>query len=206
MQARIQTSKENTMLKFANCLALLVLVPVFALTARAQDASESAESARSTEAAKPPAHYYQLDFVLEELDATGKPTNSRSFSTNVSTAGMRAGSFTVGSKVPIISGMPTSKDNPGGLSTQFQYVDIGVKFTARDVHEEGGHLALYLRAEVSSMAAPKVLNGVAEPVIRQNVWDGDLLIPIGRSTVAFKSDSLDDKGTMRLEVKATPIE
>ena len=194
------------MRKLANCLALLVLVMVFAVTARAQDASKSAESARSAEAAKPPAHFYRLDFVLEELDATGKPSNSRSFSTSVSTAGIRAGSFTVGTRVPIITGMPASKDNLSGLSTQFQYIDIGVKLTARDVHEEGDRVALYLRAEVSSMAAPKVLNGVAEPVIRQNVWDGDLLIPIGKSTIAFKSDSLDDKGSMRLEVKATPIE
>lgn len=194
------------MRKISLSFVLLMLVAAFAVTARAQDASKPAQSARSTEAAKPPAHFYRLDFVLAEFDDAGKPVNSRSFSTDVSTAGTRAGSFTVGSKVPIITGTPASKDNASGLATQFQYIDIGVKINARDVHEVGDRLALFLRSEVSSMAAPKVLNGVSEPVIRQNVWDGDLLIPIGKSTVAFKSDSLDVKGSMQLEVKATAME
>lgn len=195
------------MRKLALCFALLVLVPVLAAASlRAQEASKPAVSADRSDAAKPRAHFYRLDYVLEELDAAGKPVNSRSFSTIVSTAGTRSGSFTVGSKVPLITGAPASKGEPSELLTQFQYIDIGVKITASDIHEDGNHLAFNLHAEVSSLGAPTVLAGVSEPVIRQNVWNGDVLIPVGKTAPVFKSDSLDNTGSMQLEMTATPAE
>jgi hypothetical protein len=192
------------MRKLALCFALAVLVPAFAAAAGVQQANKPADPGSRPETAAAPAHFYRLDFVLKELDATGKPTNSRSFSTIVSTAGARAGSFSVGTKVPIVTGTQSSKDNPDAI--QFQYIDVGVKIEARNVHEDGRHLAFYLKAELSSMAEPKVIGGVSEPVLHQNVWDGDVLIPFGKPTVAFQSDSLDSKGSMQIEVTASPVE
>jgi hypothetical protein len=191
------------MRKLAVCFTLLLLVPAFAISSRAQQVNKSADAADQQDAAKP-AHFYRLDYVLEELDSAGKPVNSRSFTTTVSTARTRSGSFTVGSKVPVVSGAQSAKDDPSGL--QFQYIDIGTKITANDIHEDGDHLSLNLRAEVSSLATPKVLGGVAEPVIRQNVWSGDVLLPIGKATIVFKSDSIEDKGSMQLEVTATSVD
>jgi len=194
------------MRKLAIWVNLLVLVSVFAASTRAQEASKPAASGSHSDAAKSPGHFYRLNFVLEELDAAAKPVNSRSFSTIVSTAGFRRGSFTVGSKVPILTGTQAPKESPSAISTQFQYVDVGIKITAQDVQENGNRLAFYLHAEVSSLATPEVLVGVSEPVFRQNIWDGDVLIPVGKPTVAFKSDSLENKGSMQLEVTATPME
>jgi hypothetical protein len=194
------------MRKLAVCFALLVLVPAFATASRAQEATKPVDSASRADAAKPPAHFYRLDFVLEELDSAGKPVNSRSFSTVVGTAGSRSGSFTVGTKIPILTGPRDSKEGSNETPAQFQYIDIGTEITARDVHEEGSHLAFYLRAEVSSLATPEVLAGVSEPVLHENVWDGDVLAAIGKPTVAFKSDSLENKGSMQLEVTATTME
>lgn len=193
------------MRKLVLCISLLTLVPSFAVSIRAQEKPKPVDSASRPDAAKP-AHFYRLDYVLEELDSAGKPVNSRSFSMIISTAGFRRGSFTVGSKVPILTGTEAPKENPNAISSQFQYIDVGVKITASDIQEDGSHLTFNLRAEVSSLATPAMLAGVSEPVLRQNIWDGDVLIPIGKPTVAFKSDSLENKGSMQLEVTATSME
>ncbi len=194
------------MRKLAVCFALLVLVAASAPASRAQESAKTADSASHADTAKTPAHFYRLDFLLEELDSAGKPANSRSFSTIVSTAGTRSGSFVVGTKVPIATGSVSPKSNPDSIETQFQYIDVGIKITASDIHEDGNHLAFNLRAEVSSLAAPSVIEGVSEPVLRQNVWSGDVLIPVGKPTSVFKSDSLENKGSMQLEMTAAPVE
>lgn len=193
------------MRKFAICFAFLALVPAFASAARAQEASKPADSANRAEETKP-AHFYRLDFVLEELDSAGKPSNSRSFSTRVSTGGKRSGTIAVGSKIPVVTGQENSKDNPGGPSTQFQYIDIGVKINASDVHEDGNHLAFDLHAVVSSEATSAAIGGISEPVIHQSDWSGGISIPMGKSTTLFKSDSLESKGSTQLTVAATPEE
>jgi translation elongation factor EF-G len=194
------------MRKFVHCFAFLVLVPVFAVSVRAQETSKPTDSANRADEAKQAAHFYRLDFILEELDSAGKPSNSRSFSTTVSTAGMRSGTISAGSKIPLVTGQEDSKDKPGGPLTEFQYIDIGVKITASDVHEEGNHLAFDLHAVVSSEATNTLLAGVTEPVIHQTDWSGGVLIPIGKSTTLFKSDSLESKGSMQLKATATPEE
>ncbi len=182
------------MRKLAVCFALLALVPVFAVSTPAQQGPKAADSAHRADAAQP-GHFYRLDYVLEELDSAGKPVNSRSFSTTANAVGRRNSSVTVGSKIPIRTG-----------GDQFQYIDIGTKITASDIHEDGNHLAFNLHAEVSSMETPRVVAGVSEPVLRQNVWTGDVLVPVGKPTVVFKSDSLDSKGSMELEVTAIQMQ
>ncbi len=194
------------MRKLAVCISLLFLVPVFATAGRAQAASQTAEPAHSAETAKPPAHFYRLDFVLEEFDAAGKPDNSRSFTTTVSTAGSRYGSITVGTKVPIATGTEAPKTSPNNLLTQFQYIDTGVKITARYIEEEGDRLAFDLQTEISEPVTPIMLEGVSEPAFHLNVWSGEVLIPIGKPIAVFKSDLLDSKGSMQLLVTATRVD
>ncbi|MFP5276205.1 MAG: hypothetical protein ACLGPM_03740 [Acidobacteriota bacterium] len=182
------------MRKLAACFALFVLVTVFAVSTPAQQGPKPADSAHRAEAAQP-ADFYRLEFVLEELDPAGKPVNSRSFTTTADAVGRRHSSITVGSKIPITTG-----------GDQFQYIDIGTKITASDIHEDGKDLAFNLIADVSSMDAPRVVAGASKPVLRQNVWNGDVLVPVGKPTVVFKSDSLDSKGSMQLEVTVTKMQ
>lgn len=188
------------MRKVAFCISLLFFVPPFLTVSHAQEPSRASKSATRSDATPAPAHYYSIHYVLEELDSAGKPVNSRSFTTMVSNGGRRPSTFVVGSRFPIITSTPKNG------ATEIQYIDVGIKMTATDIHEDGSDLAFDLSVENSSTAAPVTLAGVPEPVLRQNVWNGDVLLPIGKPTIVFKSDSLDSKGSMQLLVTATKID
>ena len=108
-----------------------------------------------------------------------------------------------GSRVPVITGAPSGENK--NMPVQFQYIDVGVSIDARDARENGDKLALSLNADISSLAdtASGANNGA--PVVRQNKWQADALIPIGKPTTVFTSDVLDNKGGMQLVVTATPV-
>jgi len=172
-------------------------------------AQESDKSPEAAKAPEPPAHFYHLEFLVQETGPDGKPTNSRTYSGTVSTSRTDRGfSMRTGSRVPIVTGM-TSVDNKN-MPVQFQYIDVGVSIDARDARETGDKLALSLNADISSLADPagsaiaSSANNSA-PVVRQNKWQAGVLIPIGKSAVVFTSDVLDSKGGMQLVVTATPI-
>jgi type II secretory pathway component GspD/PulD (secretin) len=109
------------------------------------------------------------------------------------------GSIRTGSRVPI----PTGPTTPNGGS-QFQYVDTGINFDMRSVAEIGQELSLNLTADVSSVADAKDPN-LHEPVIRQNRWQAAVLVPIGKPTVVFTSDSLDSPSNLRVSMTATSL-
>jgi hypothetical protein len=192
------------------CSLLVLIIPAAALPARAQEPTKSTDK---TSVPEPPAHYYHLEFALQEVGADGKPTNTRSYSAIVCTGKNQQFSATrTGLRVPIITGAYHAPNAPGDnkLEYQFQYIDVGVNIDAEDVREIGRDLAIHLKAEVSSVAesaTPTTVSGMPnDPVIRQNVWQGSVLIPIGKSTVAFSSDALDSKGAMQLVVTASPLQ
>lgn len=169
--------------------------------ARAQESDKSQDAAKTTEA---PVHFYHLEFVVQETDSAGKPTNSRTYSGTVSTSHTDHGfSMRTGSRVPVATGSYGSDNKL--VNTQFQYIDVGVNIDAHDARDEGEKLALGLSAEITSMAGTQTISGVSEPVIRQNRWQAAVLIPIGKATTVFTSDVLDNKGGMQLVVTATPI-
>jgi len=191
------------MRKLALVCSLLVFSIGTALSASAQETAKAPESAKATS----PAHYYHLDFVIEELNSDGKPTNSRAFSTSVSTESKNWTSIRTGSRFPIPTSSKSTDSNTKAQSsaeTQFQYMDLGVNVDVHNVHEVERQLALDLLTEFSSVATPNSPN-VNAPVIRSNRWQATLLIPIGKQTVAFSSDSLESKGGTRVLVTATPI-
>ena len=183
---------------------LLLVAPAFARQAFAQDTPQPAETAKAPE---PPAHYYHLEIVVQELGADGKATNSRSYTTTVSTDSREAqSSIRTNSRIPIVSGSFSSGgDNKPLVNTQFQYIDVGVNIDARRTREIGHQLSIDLTADVSSVAsaADPTLH---QPVIRQNKWQAVVLIPVGKPTVVFTSDALDSKGSMQLVVTATPLQ
>ena len=189
--------------------SLLLLIPAFALSARAQETAKPPETAKAPE---PPGHYYRLEFVIQELGSDGKPTNSRTYSTIVSTdRAEHSSAIRTGSRIPIITGALHGTSGDGKLEFQYQYLDVGVNIDTQNVHEVGSQLAVYLKAEISSLAAPaspapatgsELAN---DPVIRQNSWFAPVVIPIGKPTVVFSSDALENKGGMQLVVTVTPV-
>ena len=194
----------------------LILVCCLVITAsmsgrfvQAQDDAK-ANSAKPQETGpkvpEPPAHYYRLDFVIQEIGTDGKPANSRSYSATVSTR-QRDGYSTIktGSRIPIIVGGPATSGGEKHFDVNYQYLDVGVNLSAGDVHEVGHQLAISLKAEVSSLGSSSA-NSTSDPVIRQNMWFGAVLIPVGKPTVVFSSDALESKGGMQLSVTATLLE
>lgn len=165
----------------------------------AQDAVKPAEGTK-TEAA---ARYYHLRFVIEELNADGKATNSRTYTSTVSTARDEFASIRSGSRIPIVTSA-TGTDEKASV-TQFQYIDIGANIDARHARALGDELALNVTAEITSMAAaldPRL----HQPIIRQNKWQAVVLVPVGKPAVIFTSDSLDSKGSMQMVLTATPAQ
>jgi type II secretory pathway component GspD/PulD (secretin) len=191
-------------------ITLVCFVTLFTLalgrSTFAQDASNAQQATKAqdnTQAA--PVHYYHLDFVIEELDSSGKPVNSRTYSTTICTQPHSSMSIRTGSKIPIATGS-YGETNAKTVNTQFQYEDVGVNIDARNAREIDRQLALDLTAEVSGVADSSSPNLPHEPVIRQNRWQALVLIPVGKSTVVFASDSIDSKGSTRVLVTATPLQ
>lgn len=170
-------------------------------------AQESTPAPDATKAPQSPAHFYHLEFVVQELGADGKPTNSRSYTATVSTDPRDHGtSIRTGSRIAV----PTASSSGGNegqalVNTQFQYVNVGVNIDARNTREIGRQLSLDLIADVSSMARSEDAS-LRQPVIRQNKWEASVLIPIGKAVVVFTSDSLDSKGSIQVVVTATALQ
>jgi hypothetical protein len=156
-------------------------------------------------AAEPATHFYHLVFVVQELDAAGKLVNSRTYTTSVSTDRNFRGSMRTGSRIPVASGTYATEKDGALTSLQYQYIDIGVNLDISHVIETAGKLAMWLKAEISSVADASDPR-THQPVIRQNRWDAEALIPIGKPTVVFSSDALDSKGSLQVTVTATPLQ
>lgn len=198
------------MRKFMIVCWLLLLIPALPPRVRAQDTAKPADTAKTPE---PPAHFYHLQYVIQELGSDGKPVNSRTYSTIVGTdRHEQFSAIRTGSRVPIVTGAyhgPNETAKESKLEYQFQYIDIGVNIDTQNVHEVGRQLAVDLKAEITSLAdvTPSPTSGpVNDPVIRQNTWQASVLIPIGKPTVVFSSDALDSKGATQLVVTATPLQ
>jgi hypothetical protein len=152
---------------------------------------------------KAPDHYYKLNLTVEQTNDAGQVTNTRSYVATIETGG-GAQEIRTGSKVPVETG--TSNGN-----TQFQYIDVGVAVDVRNVKDVGDKLGFTLVTEVSSVApgatATSGMNPApGEPIIRSDKWNSNVLIPIGKPTVVFSADDLDDKGKMQVEVTATRVD
>ncbi|MGA7525261.1 MAG: hypothetical protein WBW84_22620 [Acidobacteriaceae bacterium] len=181
---------------------IATLVAVFTLSllpaaVRAQTPPENAPASAQQ-------HFYRLHFAVEELDAAGKVTNTRSYEETIATANAADQQIKTGSRVPIVTGSYGPNTTPA--NTQFQYIDLGVDLDVRNATEQGDKLSFHFKAEVSSIARQTELAGVGEPVIRQNSWDSTLTVPIGKPTVVYSSDDLDSKGKLQVEVTATRVE
>jgi hypothetical protein len=152
-------------------------------------AQEGPKAADSVKAPEPPAHYYHLDFVVQELGADGKVVNSRSYTTAASTDQKEQGvSIRAGSRLSVFNGL-----------------EVGVNVDVRGTHEVNGKLAFFLVAEVTSLAPAAEPSEASRPVTRRNRWQSPVLVPLNKPTVVFTSDAFDSKANMHVVVTATPL-
>src|SRR5215469_2010334 len=111
------------MRKFTIVCCFLLLVPALGLRARAQETAKAPDTAKAPE---PPDHYYHLEYVIQELGADGKPTNSRNYSTIVGTERhQQFSAIRTGSRIPIVTGAlhgPNGEAAQGKLEYQYQYI------------------------------------------------------------------------------------
>jgi hypothetical protein len=152
---------------------------------------------------KPPDHYYKLSLTVEQTNDAGQVINTRNYVATIETNGGTQ-EIRTGSKVPVETG--TANGN-----IQFQYIDVGVMCDVRNVKDVGDKLGFTLVTEVSSVApgatAASGMNPApGEPIIRSDKWNANVLIPIGKPTVVFSADDLEDKGKMQVEVTATRVD
>jgi len=139
------------------------------------------------------AKYFQLDFVVQELEG-GKVTNSRHYQTTISTTPNNFATIRTGIRVPVMTG------GSGTDNGTYSYVDVGVNIDCRDAKDIPGGLTLNVTADISSAATT-----TQHPVIRQNKWRSNVIVPIGKPTIIFSSDDVASKGQIRLELTATAI-
>lgn len=185
-----------------SCCFLFLAIPA-AVVAFGQETPKASEAPKAVE---PAAHYYRLDFSIQEVGADGKPTNSRAYTATVSTEAHSEATIRVGSRVPIVTGGYQDNTADKRLNMQFQYLDVGVNIYVGSARDVGRLLSLDLKAEVSTLAGTSDLSGTAEPIIRQNYWRSAVLIPIGKPTAVFTSDALENKSAMQVVVTATPLQ
>jgi hypothetical protein len=171
------------MRKIAILICLLAVVPVTFVQAQ-----------NST--TRPEVHYYHLEFVVKELGDDGKVINSRVYNTNVSSDNdSPISSVRTGTKVPV-------KTNDKG---EINYIDLGVNLDCKRVKDTPQGVAIEITAEISSLSKAPADSDAVAPIIRQNRWQGDPLLTLGKPTIIFSSDNLDNKGRMQVEVTATPV-
>jgi len=148
----------------------------------------------ATPAAEP--EYFRLNFVVKEVEH-GKVVNSRDYSLVTLASGKDRSSIRAGTRTPIPAGPPEAR--------QFQYVDVGVNIDCNSAQRLQNTLAMYVSAELSTMAPLQEKAVTLAPSIRQNKWNSAVVLIIGKPTVLFSSDDLTSPRTLQLEVTATPV-
>lgn len=138
--------------------------------------------------------HYRLDFVVKEVEA-GKVINSRSYSMIIANEHAEIRS---GTQVPFnISSVPNT--------AQYTQVNVGVEIDCNNAKELNNQLTLQVKAEISSLADPNAGSRPGGGVVRRNVWESNVIIPLKQPTTIFSSDDLASTRKMQLELTATPI-
>jgi hypothetical protein len=180
--------------KTIQLVLLLLLTAVAVATTNAQSPSSPI-----------PVKHYNVDFLVKEVDAAGRVTNSRSYSTVLATTNQGdPNQIRSGNRVPIRLSTGENAES-GRAKGDIAYIDVGVNIDCRFVQEIDQKLAMKVKAEISSIPAGTDLNSGLDPVLRQFQWNADVLIPPGIPTTIFSSDDVNSKSRIQLEVNATLI-
>ena len=134
--------------------------------------------------------FYKLEFTVKEIEGT-RPASSRTYSM-VAVADGPNSSIRAGSKVAI-----------PGTSAQVSFIETGVNIDCRQIKEIQNELSLTVTADISSAAQEGTTPSY--PVIRQNKWGSNVMVPLRKPTLIFSSDDIMTKRQIQLELTATPI-
>lgn len=179
-------------------MIVLGVAGLLSLTCLAQN-DASAQEKKSTTPQTPASalkKFYHLSFVVQELD-NERVINSRSYSMIMSEMGQS--SIRAGEKVPYSS--------TTGPSTQWQQIDVGVNIDCRRLETTDNGVSLDIKADISSVVESHGANGppVSPPIIRNNQWESNVVLPLKRPSILFSSDDPASKRRMQLQLTVTPI-
>jgi len=184
--------------KMLRSMMVLSLAGLMSLTCLAQNdatASEKKPTATQTSASALKT-FYHLSFVVQELE-NERVINSRSYSMIMSEMGQS--SIRAGEKVPYSS--------TTGPSTQWQQIDVGVNIDCRGLQATDNGVSLNIKADISSVVESHGANSppASPPIIRNNQWESNVVLPLKRPSVLFSSDDPASKRRMQLQLAVTPI-
>ncbi|HVW78917.1 MAG TPA: hypothetical protein VHB45_14985 [Alloacidobacterium sp.] len=180
-------------------LGVMLLFLSASLLSFAQDTSKPA---------KTPGHFYKLAYVVQEVSDSGKVINTRSYMTNIR-IGEDGVQIRAGNRVPIDTEQHAGAVSSSLVNLQFQYRDVGINIDSAHAEEIEEKLALKVTAEENDFAGPSSTwpNQITTvPVIRQNKWSGDFILPIGKPTVIFSSDDLSTRGKIQIVLTPTRVD
>ncbi len=145
-----------------------------------------------------PRKSFRLTYTLTDFDGD-KRVGTQHYSI-VLVTGQRA-TFKQGSKIPVATGSYNNGTNataPAGAQTQFTYLDVGMNFDST-LDQVGGGAILRAKVEQSSVAPePANIAGVAEPIIRQSVFEGYSVLTPGKPATLGSVDIVGS--THRLDI------
>jgi hypothetical protein len=142
-------------------------------------------------------NFYQLNFVLRELE-NERLINTRAYSIIMSNHKDR-GAIRSGEKVPFSS--------TSGAKTEWQQIDVGVNIDCADLEELGDRIAIYILAEISSVMDSHGDNSPPSlPIIRNHRWHSTVVLPLKQPTILYSSDDPASKRKVQLQLTATMIQ
>ena len=166
-----------------------------------------AQESNASKNAEKPAGAYKLEFSLREV-ASGKRVNTRNYTMTVEDGSW--GKIRVGNRVPFTMAGPEHTQLEAGRatvvgSTQYQYQDVGVKIDCRPRVRENG-LSVDLTVELSSVLKPEETGlPVEHPVLRNNSFSTDAVVPFGKATVVGTLDDITTDRRYEIEITATQV-
>ena len=136
---------------------------------------------RDAKGVKPSAKFYKLEFVLKEVDGD-RILNSRAYSMLMST--------------------DSTPSSIRAIAKTAEGVDTGVLIDVRNVREMQNQVSFSLMAKVTGVGEK---DAPSHSVVREFQWGSDVLVPIRKATVVFRSESTTSTSQMEVEVTATPL-
>jgi hypothetical protein len=178
----------NTLTRMMLSISLLC---VLILMGTKPAASQETAASKSPEK---PAVAYRLDFSINEL-VDGNKINARHYSMNQTEEDFprEFKNLKIGTRVPIES-----------AANQFQYIDTGTNISSR-LYMKANALTLDVHAEISNFAPPDPNAKVNQPLIRQMVISGSMILIPSKSMVVGSVDDPNSNHTFQLEVTATKL-
>ena len=177
--------------------ALFATTLLLGMPLLAQDAAP-----QQTPAGPPtPVANYKLSFIVRQLVA-GKVTESRSYSSLFLSGSSRPDHIRAGDKIPQA---PLQSQS----GTQSSYNDVGV-----NLDFDGGtkvdnlttrQLAIRVSAEVSQAVDADIKEGIYRSILRQDRWESNFVIELGKPTLLFSSDDPTLDRTTQVELTAVKV-